>query len=214
MTKTEITNIALGLIGARRINNFDTDHTVEARAARAHFDPTLGGLLRRHHWNFATKRIPYTQEDDAIPDTSTSEYPLAYPIPSDFVRLLRLATSDPHNPVRHFSIEGHTLYTRATAFDLVYITTDCLDQLDHSFTEALTHALASKIIGDIAQTPEARRELMAQLEQIKMPLATNADARETHSAENFGPSHLAAMSPLVNARYATRNTSIHRPSLP
>jgi hypothetical protein len=327
MDKTTLTNIALGHLGARRIEDYATDNTVEARAARIHFDITFRALLRRHQWSFGVRRqkyavtsippvpatlaiagliltattpgaigntlqatttiddsvardsitilitdglititsgdqyntgpdapatlaqiIAFIQSDPTLPFTAaldedtadptdpltpqplddftggidelhpnrsdSSEYPLTFTLPADSVRLIRLATADVHNPIRTFSIEGRALLTHTAPFELVYLTEDCLDELDPLFIDAFTLTLASKLAADVAADPQLKQSLLQQIEALHLPAATGADAKETHSGENFGPRALASMSALVQSRYSTRNASIYRPTLP
>ncbi len=145
---------------------------------------------------------------------ASSEFSHSYDLPADFIRLIRLATTDPHNPIRSFAIEGRRLLTNSPSFELVYISANCLDELDETFVDALTISLASKIAADVAADPQLKQSLLAQLESLHLPAATNADAKEVASGENFGPRALASMSSLVQARFATRNSSIQRPTLP
>lgn len=56
MTKTQIANVALGLLGAEEVSDVDADTTVSAQTARLHWDLVRDELLRAKDWNFATKR--------------------------------------------------------------------------------------------------------------------------------------------------------------
>jgi hypothetical protein len=323
MTRTDLANIALSHLGARRLTDLDTDTSVEARSALLHFDLTFRSLLRRHQWNFGTKRLKL--EDTTIPavpasltiagltitstvpgaagnniqattaidsvtnrdiiiltfnagiltitsgdqvntgpdtaatlaqvlvtadqfpgftfaiaqgsdptdlltaepldaftvgiDTLTpnrslsAEFPFTFPLPADCVRLIRLASTDQHNPVRSFSIEGRHILTHAPSFELVYVTTDCLDDLDDLFIEAFTLSLASKLAGDVVADPALKSNFLAQIEQLHLPAAQGADAKEVKSGENFGPRALASMSGLVNARFRNDGRPPYTPTI-
>lgn len=216
MTRTDLTNIALSLIGARRIDDLETSTTVEARSARIHFDLTFRSLLRRHQWSFGTRRHRIPQPDTELEDfeSDSNEFAYAFPLPEGFVRLIRLATTDIHNPVRHYNIEGKFILTDSPAFELVYVSSDCLDDLDDLFVEAFTLSLASKLAGDVVADPGLKQSFLQQLEQLQLPAATSVDAKEVKSGENFGPRALASMSALVNARFRSDGRPPYTPGLP
>ena len=153
--------------------------------------------------------------DEIHPSRSTSrEFPYIFDLPSDFVRLIRLATTDVHNPVREFEIAGKKLLTHAPEFQLVYISANCLDDLDDLFIDAFTLSLASKLAGDVTADPGLKQSFLTQLEQLHLPAAQNADAKEVKSGENFGPRALASMSGLVNARFRSDGRPPFYPTLP
>lgn len=56
MTKTDIFNIALGLIGGKSLSNADTDTTPQAVSGRKFWELALNEALSAQNWNFATKR--------------------------------------------------------------------------------------------------------------------------------------------------------------
>lgn len=56
LTKSQITNVALGLLGAQKVVDVDTDGSVQSIAALLHWDLVRDELLRAKDWNFATKR--------------------------------------------------------------------------------------------------------------------------------------------------------------
>ncbi|WP_338285174.1 hypothetical protein [Luteolibacter sp. LG18] len=70
MTKTEISNLALSRLGARRVVDVDADTTPEARSCALHFNVVRDDLLRRHHWNFALARKTYVPQGAAWSGTA------------------------------------------------------------------------------------------------------------------------------------------------
>jgi hypothetical protein len=56
MTKTEIINTALALIGGKSLANADTDTTPQAVSGRKFWELALNEALSAQNWNFATKR--------------------------------------------------------------------------------------------------------------------------------------------------------------
>ena len=55
MSKLEIMNKALGMLGANQIYNIDDD-TLEAKAARKMYPSSLDSVLAETDWTFAIKR--------------------------------------------------------------------------------------------------------------------------------------------------------------
>lgn len=60
MTKTEICNLALSMLGANTATDIDTDTTPQAEATRRWFAPARDEALASHPWNFATTRARLT----------------------------------------------------------------------------------------------------------------------------------------------------------
>jgi hypothetical protein len=210
-SETDLANLALSHIGARRIRDYQSEESVEARAARLHFPIVLDSLLARHPWNFGTRRVEVTIEEAPRPNR---EFPYAFTLPADCVRVLRLTRGDIDAPVSRFSVEGRTLLTHLADYELLYITRDCLAELDPLFIDAFTLTLASRLASDVAADPTLKQSLLQQIEQLHLPAATNADARATNSGENFGPRTILARSHLVGSRFSSRNANIYRPTLP
>lgn len=198
-TKTDIANMALAEIGARRISDYTSDATVESRACHLHLDHVVDTLLRRHQWNFATARVALTAA--AAP---ACEWEAAWTLPSDLVRLIRVVSGDVDNPIRQFAIEGRLLLTYAcAALHLVYVSNAAaVASWDSLFVDAVVYKLASVIASDVAKSPTAQQACIQKLESLALPAAQTADAREVLSGENFGPRQLASMSALVRSRFA------------
>lgn len=78
-SKTEIANIALGLIGGTRITSF-TDGTKNANLISDVYDPLRRHLLA-YPWNFSTTRVQLAQ----LTSTPAFEYDYAYALPSDWI---------------------------------------------------------------------------------------------------------------------------------
>jgi hypothetical protein len=57
LTETVICNRSLGKIGATRINNVETDTSINAIQCRLHYEPTRDALFRSHKWRVARERI-------------------------------------------------------------------------------------------------------------------------------------------------------------
>lgn len=211
---TQLANLALSEIGARRIDNLDSDTTTEAKSCNLHFNHCRDSLLRRHQWSFATTRAALSQ----LTADPIKEWSAAWQLPTDCVRLIRVVSSanDAAIPTNLFTIEGRKLLTvDDDAKTIVYISNAVpIGEWDALFVEAMTYALAARIANDVTQNPAAAQAATQKLEALALPTAQTADAREVLSGENFGPRHLIGRSGLVQARYRANGRTPYSPTLP
>lgn len=218
-SRTEIANLALAYLGARRINSYASDETTEAKAVRLQFDLAVDTLLRRHQWNFATARKTLSRltEDPPI------EWDSAWQLPADFIRLIRIPSPDRDRPHNRFAIEGKTILVSALeVVQIVYVSNAVpIPEWDDLFVDALKLKLAASIAGDVTQNPDFAARATQELESLALPTAQTANAREVASGENMGPRQLAARSSLVNSRrsgfssgYSNGTTDPEIPSTP
>lgn len=199
-TTTEVCNLALARLGARRIANYESDTSTEAKACRLHFDQVRDGLLRRHQWDFATTSKALSQLEDA----PLSEYAVAWQLPADCERIIRISSGDAMAPVKAFARRGRHLLTEDLAScELVYVSNAVeIADWDSLFIEAVALKLAARIAGDVTQNPTLAAECNSELEAMALPTAQTADAREANSGEGFGLEELMAGSALYRTRRA------------
>lgn len=83
-SNTQVCNMALARIGARRINDYsdDTDTKNEAIQCRLHYVQTRDELQRSHLWVFNKTRATLSRDTDS----PSFEYTYQYLLPSDFLR--------------------------------------------------------------------------------------------------------------------------------
>ena len=152
MTKTEICNRALGVLGHdRTIDDFETDQSTEAQRCRAFYNSAVLNCLAEHDWDFAAV-------ERELGVVAPDQFGWArFPVPADALRISSVC--DP---------QGRPLKTRRQLnFILVetlggparmrYITSDITEiDFPHKFTEAVIHQLAALIsgpmFGDSAKT--------------------------------------------------------------
>lgn len=89
-SKTDIANLALDLISAEPVQNIAEPSNGTEELLNRWYDITRQKILRAHSWNFATKRAILAASST---DPEFGEYS-AFPIPSDFIRLLGVRTSE------------------------------------------------------------------------------------------------------------------------
>ncbi len=188
LSETKICNLALARIGAKRINDLDTDSTVPAIQCRTHYEQTRDALIRSHYWRFASARATLSQ-DTTDPDF---EWDNQFILPNDFLRLKTLFGDN--NTVndklrRSFAIEGQRLLTNESTVEMRYIkkVTD-VTEFDPLFVQVLALLLADAMVGPLAGGDE---KIAARIErQLKklMPAVRALDRQETNTsgrAERF-----------------------------
>jgi len=82
-TKTEIINLALGILSANLISSPDDDSD-EAKLSRLHYDTARDSILELQEWQFAIKRfIPAKDADQPL-----FGWEFQYTVPTDILRVL------------------------------------------------------------------------------------------------------------------------------
>lgn len=200
-TVTQLCNLALSRIGARRLSAYESDTSVEGTSCRLHYELARDSLLRRHQWDFAKDAKTLTK----LPATVSPKYPASWQLPADCVRIIGASVGGKN--ITDFARQGRILLTDAyESIDLEFVSNAVpLSQWDSLFSEALALCLAKKICEDIAQNPQKMAEISGELEALALPTAQTADAREANSGEGFGLVDLISQSTLGRMRYGNRS---------
>jgi hypothetical protein len=210
-SKTDLCNLALAELGARRITSYESDTTVEAKACRLHLDQVINSLLERHQWDFATQHATLSP----LATVPNPEWSAAYQLPGDFIRLIRVSSGYVLTPVQDFAIQGRKILIRggSATLPVVYVgNTTPVPDWPALFIDAVAYKLAARIAGDVTQNPALANDAIQKLESLALPHAQTSDARQSLSGENFGPRHMSAQSPLVQARLG--GSPLRLPGLP
>ena len=163
---TEIINMALGRIGEKRINNIETDTTVEAQQARLQYDQTRDALLRSFAWRFASTRKVLVQ-DTTDPVFGWENQ---FILPSEFMTLIGVfeANNLPKEFTSHsFQIEGERILLDQDECSIQFVEkiTDT-SKFTPLFTEVLVLMLAIKFVMPLSQDKVLRRELQEELRPL------------------------------------------------
>lgn len=161
MTKTEIANNALALLGeAQLIASWD-ENTVTANAIRLHYDRVRRSLIRGHEWNFAKAR--------AVVEVSDTEplfgWAYAYDLPDDCLNVSAVnGLSD------NYEIEGRVLLTDlAESINLNYVKDEEDTTLfDSIFSDLLIYKLAAAVCMQITHDPQKKLSLEAEAMGIRL----------------------------------------------
>jgi len=176
---TELCNMALARLGAKRLTNYETDTTLEAIHCRAHYEQTRDALLRSHRWRFAMARATLS-EDAAAP---AFEWDHQFVLPTDFLRMSYL-----YDSTASYDVEGQRLLTNDDAAEIVYVkrVTDPTE-FDPLFIEVLVLKLAIKLVMPLTQDKVLRRELQDELKTVAgTARLANLDETNTTGRDDFG----------------------------
>jgi len=182
LSETEICNLALARIGAKRLNDLDTDSSVPAIHCRTHYEPTRDALLRSHWWRFASARAELSEDVDA-PDF---EWDNQFSLPNDFLAMKSVYEnrfSDEN--LSSYALEGKKLLTNEDTCEIRYIkkVTD-VTQFDPLFVEVLALQLAIKMVMPLSQDKKMLQLLHQELAMI-MPSVKALDRQETNTIGQY-----------------------------
>lgn len=150
LTKADVVNWALAELG--QASNFSIDEETSRGAHVAVFWPrAIGHCFGLHDWTFCRRTTQLSRQEA----TPTTGYVYGYDLPGDKIGPPQKVLSEPRNeqPVRHFRIEGQTLFADEPA---VWVT--CKVPVDpaywdwqwaSAFATALSGYLAVPLLQDL-----------------------------------------------------------------
>ena len=188
---TEIYNMALGRLGAKRVNA-DTSSTPEAVICREYYEHTRKLLLRSFRWPFARKDAVLSEDTT----TPVLDYDHAYIMPPDYLRLLTVNEQDATDPLdNRWTIKGNRLQTNYDTCSITYIRdVTVVNDFDVLFSELLALTLAKKIAPAIVGTksPALMDDLYRDLKEANLKARTvcleeiNTTGRDNWNLARFG----------------------------
>ena len=170
MSKLEIMNKALGMLGANQIYNIDDD-TLEAKAAKKMYQPSLDSVLAETDWTFAIKRSMLDISETKTPAWGGGNY---FELPSDMIKIV-----DVMNRYVPWRREGNYIFTHASEFGLVYVAR-CVDPTYYPpyFIDALSAKLAVEMCYLLTNSTEKTNVLIDLYRGEYLPIAKTKNARE------------------------------------
>lgn len=171
-----IANMALGRLGANRIDSFDQG-TTEADLCRDNYEQCVRECLEDHGWNFAEDAQALVQ--DAV--AARPDFTYSYQIPTDCIAPRWLMTSDGRDagPGYTYRISRRKLCTDLGGAWLVFTYRAPEQFFSPLFVAALQHLLAARLAIPLTET-----EAKAQLEQAFYE-RTLARARSRNSQQDM-----------------------------
>lgn len=170
MSKLEIINKALGMLGANQVRTIE-DNTLEAEAARKMYQPALDSILAETDWTFAIKRALLPKSEDKKPAWGNENY---FELPADLIKIVDVMN-------RHilWRREGNYIFSPADEFGLVYVAR-CVDPTFYPsyFIDALSAKLAVEMCYLLTNSTEKTNVLIDLYRGEYLPIAKTKNARE------------------------------------
>ena len=175
--------MALGKIGAQRINNFDdtSEKTPQSIYCRLFYEPTRDALIRSHFWRFASARKILSQDSN----DPVFEYDNQFILPVDFLRLRSFYDSNgsPTSTTYYsYSIEGDRLLTNDSTCYIRYTKrVEDASKFDPLFVEVLVLELALKLGGALGKATTGMQKNLHDELRILMPQVRALDREEQNT---------------------------------
>ena len=171
MTKVEICNKSLTLLGASPITSL-SDDTANARALNRIYDSSLRSILSECRWSFATKRRLLSSVTDTLEWYDSGET-VVYARPADTIRIF--GTNDDSATWRE---EGDYIISDTTGLGVRY--TYFLDdpsKYPAAFVEAFVDKLSSDIAFTILNSQPKAESMLQKYETVSLPKARSENAQ-------------------------------------
>jgi hypothetical protein len=171
-SEVQICNIALTRLGLSMISAL-TENTKSGRLCSLHYEPSRDAVLRAHPWNFAVKRVDLASEVDEPP----FEYTYQFPLPSDFLKMVR-TEDESANYVDDYRIEGGKLLSNSDTVAIEYIARiSDVALFDPLFVDLLAQRLAAELAISFTDT-QSMAQGFWQVYNQKLAEARGVDAQE------------------------------------
>jgi hypothetical protein len=171
ISKTEILNKALTLVGAAPVTNIDDD-TNNARILSRVYEIALRSILSECRWNFATKRMKLTVSTQ-VPDWYDTGEKYVYVRPNDMVRAF-----EAHDTDATWREEGDYIYSDTSGLGLRYIYyLDVPSKYPAFFIDAFVDKLCSDIAYAIVNSASLGEQFKRLYETVTLPKAMSANAQ-------------------------------------
>ena len=177
-SSTEICKLSLDLLQGGSVSDITSASTSIEEVCNRWYDHTRRKLLRQHPWNFAIKRA----ELAASSTTPLFGASAQFPVPADFLRLLRVVDAD--NQI--ISSDAYFFENRALMFRwadddvarIIYITDEeDVTKFDNLFIELLAVEIAMSIAYLVTQN-NANIDRLSNIRKTLMASARAIDGQE------------------------------------
>lgn len=171
ISKTDIANKALTLIGANPIINIDDD-TNNARILNRVYEISLRSILAECKWNFATKRSLLSALSTTLDWYDTGEG-FVYQKPVDMIRIYGASS-----PTAQWREEGDYIISDTGDLGLRYVYfLDIPSKYPSTFVDAFVDKLASDIAYAIVNSQSLGEKMFQKYDQVSLPKATSANSQ-------------------------------------
>ena len=177
-SSTEICKLSLDLLQGGSVSDITSATTSIEEVCNRWYDHTRRKLLRQHPWNFAIKRAELAASDTAPLFGATAQFP----VPADFLRLLRVVDED--NRIISsdaYFFENRQLMLRWAEDDvarIIYITDEeDVTKFDDLFVDLLAVEIAMSIAYLVTQN-NSNIERLASIRKTLISAAKSIDGQE------------------------------------
>ena len=171
ISKTDILNKALTLVGAAPVTSIDDD-TNNARILSRVYEIALRSILSECKWNFATKRADLSVLTDTL-DWYDSGETIVYQKPLDMVKIFGL--SDPNATWRE---EGDYIISDSTSLGVRYVYyLDTPSKYPSFFIDAFVDKLCSDIAYAIVNSATLGQTFFEKYEGVSLPKAMSSNSQ-------------------------------------
>lgn len=166
VSKTDICNKALTLVGASPIVSIDDD-TNNARILSRVYEIALRSILSECKWNFATTRTTLSLLTDTLPWYDSGETYI-YQKPTNMIRVFGASDDD-----ANWREEGDHIVSDTSGLGLRYVYyLDTPSKYPASFVEAFVDKLCSDIAYMIVNSATLGEKFKTIYEEVSLPKAT------------------------------------------
>lgn len=169
-TNVDIANMALRLVGGRKITSF-TEASESAASVDQFYENVYRASLREFRWNCAIVRKALSSDSTA----PIFEYDYRYRIPTDPLCLRVLSLNDKR---MQFEVEQEFILTNESDLKIKYIGRVSEGRLDDQAAKYIYYRLASEICFDLTGDNRRVEFLIAQIENFVLPTARLSGAIE------------------------------------
>ena len=171
ITKTDIINKALTLVGAAPIVSIDDD-TNNARVASRVYEQALRSILGECKWNFATKRALLSVSSTTMAWDDVGE-DIVYTKPSDMIRIF-----ETNDPLAKWREEGDYIISDTSDLGVRYVYyLDTPAKYSSTFVDAFIDKLCSDIAFMIVNSQTLGEQYKKLYEAVSLPKAMSANSQ-------------------------------------
>ncbi len=177
MDKVTLANLALQLIGAKRIASF-TEASAEGQAVSACYDQARDEVLGSHPWTFAQKRALLTQLGDP-PVFTDDTLTIAYSHPSDALKINFFYPGSASVKLEADANGNKIICSDTKLLKVIYtFSNDQPSSYFAAFITALQYRLASLLAFTLSQSTAKSESLLEAYEKIYLPRAVSEDSQQ------------------------------------
>lgn len=171
LSKTDIINKSLTLVGAAPIINIDDD-TNNARIINRVYESALRSILSECKWNFATKRILLTVSADVLNWYDTGEN-VIYIRPTDVIKIFGV-----NSPTARWREEGDYIISDTSGLGIRYVYfLETTSKYTSEFTNAFIDRLASDVSYAIVNSSTLGEKYKSLYESVSLPKAMSSNSQ-------------------------------------